>query len=257
MYSTVSRLDPPNAPTGEQAQAASSTPSVGRAQPGPRATGDLPRRASRARDDFALPMPRPSAAAGMLASRPREVTLERSRTEAGLLGTQRWQQLNQQFGKPAWAYLPGVRRAICPWERKDHHPIVHPHRFFVPAEGGRMVDLTKVLDLAGLKADALKYNFVVSPVGALIIGAELPVPWIARVGGPMPHLGHPTLTGGGPSRIAGELRYDRDKDEFYINDNSGRFSRHFHDRGPEQLANAAERFRAAGLVVGVRHGGRR
>lgn len=175
-------------------------------------------------------------------------------TEANLLGTQRWQQLNQQFGKAAWAYKPGWSRPISPWECKDHHPIVHPHRFIVPAEGGRTVDLTQVLDLAGLKADALKYNFVVSPVGALIIGAELPVPWMSRAGGPLPHLGHPTLTGGGPSRIAGELRYDRDNDEFYINDNSGRYSRHFPDRGPEQLANAAERFRAAGLLVAVRHG---
>lgn len=202
-------------------------------------------------------MPRPPLAAGSLASRPREVSLERAWTEAGLLGAHRWQQLSQQFGKPAWAYRPDLRRGICPWERKDRHPIVHSHRFFVPAEGGRTVDLTKVLDLASLKADALRYNFVVSPVGALIIGAELPVPWIARVDGPMPHLGHPTLTGGGPSRIAGELRYDRDNDEFYINDNSGRFSRHFADRGPAQLENAAERFRAAGLAVGVRHGGRR
>ena len=73
------------------------------------------------------------------------------------------------------------------------------------------------------------------------------------MGGRMPSLGHPTLTGGGPGRIAGELRYDHEKDEFFINDDSGRFTLRFQDRGPRQLENVAARFQAAGLPVSVRY----
>ncbi len=232
--------------------------SKGPATPEWQITRDLPARASRAKDDFGLPMPRqptgPSLAAGQERSRPRKVSQERARMEADLLGPQKLQQLDRQFGKAEWARASGIRRAINPWERKDRHPIAHPQRLFVPAEGGRPVELTKMLDLDGLKAGSAEYIFVVSQVGAVILGEELPVPEAAEIGSPMPFLGHPTLTGGGPSRIAGELRYDREKDEFFITDTSGRFNLRFGDRGPQQLENVAERFRAAGLPVSVRYG---
>lgn len=249
-------LIPPS--SGSVERASSKTVSRGRATPGWQITSDLPARASRAKDDFSLPMPRQttgcSLAAGQVASRPREVAQERARTEANLLGPQKRQQLDRQFGKAEWARVPGIRRAINPWERKDNHPIVHPQRLLVPAEGGRPVDLKKMLDLDGLKAGTVEYIFVVSQVGALILGEELPAPGIARIRGPVPFLGHPTLTGGGPGRIAGELRYDREKNEFFINDTSGRFNLRFGDRGPQQLENVAERFRAMGLPVSVRYG---
>lgn len=70
----------------------------------------------------------------------------------------------------------------------------------------------------------------------------------------MPFLGHTTLTGGGPGRIAGELRHDHEKEEFFIHDISGRFNLRYRDRGLPQLENVAARFRAAGLPVNVRHG---
>lgn len=70
----------------------------------------------------------------------------------------------------------------------------------------------------------------------------------------MPFLGHTTLTGGGPGHIAGELRHDHEKEEFFIHDISGRFNLRYRDRGLPQLENVAARFRAAGLPVNVRHG---
>ena len=204
-------------------------------------------------------MPRlPSKAAplaGQVAIRPRELSQWRARVEAHLLGPQELQHLHQQFGRAQPPRAPQVWGAIKPWERGGGHPIVHPQRLLVPAEGGRRVDLATMLDLEGLKAGAVNYLYVVTQVGALILGKELPAPGATKKGGWLPHLGHPTLTGGGPGRIAGELRYDREKEEFFINDNSGRYSLNYRDRGLQQLENVAERFRAAGLAVGVRHGG--
>jgi hypothetical protein len=183
------------------------------------------------------------------------VSEERAQIEANLLGPQRQQQLDQQFGEAKWARTAQPSHAVLPWERdKKGRPLVHPQRLIVPAEGGRSVDLQKMLNLDGLKAGSVKYIFVVTPVGALILGKTLRAPEIYKIGRRVPSLGHPTLTGGGPSRIAGELHYDHKKDEFFINDNSGRYNRHFSDRGPQQLENAAERLRAAGLPVSVRYG---
>ncbi len=259
MQPRVSRLGLAPAPPGTTDPTTEPTPSNAGPKPGPQATCDLPARASRATDDFHLPPPglpaRPTPPAGQVAIRPREVSQWRARVEAHLLGPQKLQHLRQQFGRAEPPRARNVWDAIKPWERGRGHPIVHPQRLLVPAEGGRRVDLATMLDLEGLKAGSVKYLYVVTQVGALIVAKDLPAPGIAGRGGRMPHLGHPTLTGGGPGRIAGELRYDREKDELFINDNSGRYSLNYRDRGPTQLENVAERFRAAGLAVGVRHGG--
>lgn len=218
------------------------------------ATSDLPTRAPRAKDDFDLPMPRrsplPAPAVRQLESRPHEDSLVRAQTEAKLLWPHRLLQLDQQFGKAEWARKLHETPTIKSWERIGSDPIVHPRRLIVPAEGGRTVDLTKMLNLERIKRGLAEYMFVVTPVGALVIGEELPAPGDA--GGTL-FLGHPTLTGGGQGRIAGELRYDREKGEFFINNSSGRYNADYPDRGPQQLENAAERFRAAGLPVSTRY----
>lgn len=80
---------------------------------------------------------RPTAVAGELASRPCEVSEERTQIEAKLLGPQKLESLDRMFGKAEPPRGWGMRRAINPWERIGGHPMVHPQRTLVPAEGGR------------------------------------------------------------------------------------------------------------------------
>lgn len=259
MDHSVSRRGLAPSSSGPVNRTLSGAVSRGRATPGWQSTSDLPARASRAKEDFHLAVPRrtigPTSSAGAMESRSRDVSQERVRIEAELLGPQKREALDRLFGKAEWPRKWDGRPGLTPWERVGVHPIVHPRRVLVPADGERSPDLKTMLDLDGLKAGSVKYIFVVSLVGALILGEQLPVPESARAGRPMPSLGHPTLTGGGPGRIAGELCYDHEKDEFFINDISGRFNLRFRDRGPQQLENVAARFRAAGLPVSVRYGG--
>jgi hypothetical protein len=176
----------------------------------------------------------------------------RTRVEAELLGPLKLQQLDRQFGKAQW---PLSKEDVCPiknWEIRDGRPIVHPEPLLVPAEGGRLVDLKQMLDLEGVKTGSVRYMFVMTQVGALMIGEASIIPGVLRPKGDPARLGHPTLTGGGPARICGELHYDRDGDELYIVNSSGRYNRYFSDRGLQQLENVAKRFQAAGLPVAVR-----
>ena len=80
----------------------------------------------------------------------------------------------------------------------------------------------------------------------VVVGEEYPVGTSAE-GFPQ-KLGHPTLTGGAPARISGELRYMGDG-KWSISNKSGRYSAYL-DRTPEQLNNAAALLQKAGVNIG-------
>lgn len=60
-----------------------------------------------------------------------------------------------------------------------------------------------------------------------------------RKPGTTENYGHVSAIAGGPSRISGEINYDKATKSFTINNKSGRYSKHNPDRTPEQMANAA------------------
>ncbi|MFT4926318.1 MAG: hypothetical protein ACI8WB_002416 [Phenylobacterium sp.] len=83
-------------------------------------------------------------------------------------------------------------------------------------------------DFPMLNDDNTDYRlWAISADGALLIGAEIG------------EQGHPTLTGFKPARIAGELR--KDKEGWFINAKSGRYSSDYSDAN-RLLANAREKF---------------
>ena len=92
-----------------------------------------------------------------------------------------------------------------------------------------------------------------SKLGRLIIAEEMKISVNTQNGEEQKYIGHPSLAGGGRARISGELRFKADPDnpssgKFYINNDSGRFSK-FADRNEMQLKRVAELFRKAGLAV--------
>jgi len=71
--------------------------------------------------------------------------------------------------------------------------------------------------------------WAISYDGALILGKE------------KDDLGHPSITGMKPARVAGELEYRDSEDNWYINSKSGRYSKDY-DNANELLKNALVRF---------------
>ncbi len=92
------------------------------------------------------------------------------------------------------------------------------------------------------------YIWSVDEHGRLLLGVETPVNVLQ--GEPL-RLGHPTLTGGRPSRISGELKWDQNKGRWVINNLSGRYNVGHADRGYEQMRNVADLFEQSGLPVNV------
>jgi hypothetical protein len=185
-------------------------------------------------------------------SRSTEAARLRACTEKQLLGSRRLQQLDKQFGAPALSRIKQGTARIHDWECIGADVLLHPGRVLVPAAGGRTVHLPDLLDLDKLKDGSTFYMFTVTLVGALVIGEAAEIAGMSRADGTPARWGHPTLTGGAPARIAGELHYDPQAQAFYINNHSGRFNKGHHDRGRAQLEQVAELLLANGLEVGLR-----
>jgi hypothetical protein len=97
-----------------------------------------------------------------------------------------------------------------------------------------------------LKLDPTKeYIWLVDEDGKMHVGEELVVGH--EPDGFAQKLGHPTLAGGKPARIGGELRYT-EKEGWTMNNKSGRFSKH-PDRTKLQLDHAANWMRSSGVDV--------
>jgi Flp pilus assembly pilin Flp len=139
--------------------------------------------------------------------------------------------LDSRFGAPQ---PPGGRTGIKPFER-DANGNVIKNPTLQTVEPGKPPVLVP----------GKEYIWAVTKDGKLVIGEEVPT------GNKLPNgrdekLGHPTLVDGQEARIGGELRWT--PDGWVINNASGRYSGH-PDRGPEQLDNAADLFREAGVPV--------
>lgn len=96
-------------------------------------------------------------------------------------------------------------------------------------------------------AKGKKYMWAVDESGNLRIGEELEV-------NPGQLLGHPTLVDGGKARVAGEIKFNPETQQWRINDKSGRYSR---GRSPEVrnqiLDDVQKLFNGAGLNLGVKY----
>jgi Flp pilus assembly pilin Flp len=141
-------------------------------------------------------------------------------------------RLDDAFGSPQ----PPVR--IKDFELgPDGAPLLNPTRQVIGPGTRPVLDPSK------------DYIFLLDREGRLIIGEEVPVGRLPD--GRPARLGHPTLSGGEPARIGGEIRFDPQTGRPVINNLSGRYSNH-PDRGALQLEAAAQRFREAGIDVDTR-----
>ena len=95
-------------------------------------------------------------------------------------------------------------------------------KIFYGSTGGK-------IESAFLGGDYKNIIWAISHDGALILGKE------------KEDLGHPSITGMKPARIAGELLYQSLEDTWYINSKSGRYSKDY-DNANELLKNALIRF---------------
>lgn len=85
-----------------------------------------------------------------------------------------------------------------------------------------------------------QYIWLIDHEGTLVIGQEWPVsPENEK---PPKKLGHPNLTGGGPARIAGELKWFNNPEKLEINNKSGRYTKRISGRQEKHLKHAAELF---------------
>lgn len=172
-----------------------------------------------------------------------------------IIGRQRVSELDADFGSRQ-PVLNLATDGIKSWEREggtwSGQPLMHPQRFIFPGEAPGMLELTPEnlgdrLDLDGIRRGEKKYMWTVSALGRLLIGEELPAGKDPETG-EQRYLGHPTLVGGGPSRISGELRYNQATGKFVISNRSGRYSR-YEDRPGAGLEKVAGMFAQLGLEV--------
>lgn len=172
-----------------------------------------------------------------------------------VVGRQRIARLDADFGSRQ-PVLNLATDGIKDWEREggtsSGKPLMHPQRLVFPGQATGMLELTPEnlgdrLDLDGIRGDEKRYMWTVSALGRLFIGEELPAGKDPQTG-EQKHLGHPTLVGGGPSRISGELRYNPATEKFVVSNQSGRYSR-YEDRTEAGLAKAAGLFSQMGLEV--------
>jgi len=146
--------------------------------------------------------------------------------------TEQLAHLDDAFGRPQ----PPVR--IKDFELgPDGRTLLNPTRQVIGPGARPVLDPSK------------DYIFLLDREGRLIIGEEVPVGRLPD--GRPARLGHPTLSGGDPARIGGEIRFDPQTNRPVINNLSGRYSNH-PDRGAAQLEAAAQRFREAGVDVDTR-----
>lgn len=173
-----------------------------------------------------------------------------------LFGFNRAHKLDREFGSLRWPYRKDRPNGIKPWELDEAgKPLTSSDRIFVPDEKGHFSNLPALLDLEKLKTGEKKYLWAISKSGRLIIAEEKEAIGIKKEDGKQEYIGHPTLVGGGRSRIAGMLMFKADPDnsssgKFYIDNVSGRYSRLL-DRNQMQVEGVAELFRKGGLDVEI------
>lgn len=172
-----------------------------------------------------------------------------------IIGRQRVGELDADFG----SLQPPLNLAtdgIKDWEREggmsNGKPLMHPLRLIVAGSSTGNSDLTPEnvgghLDLDGIKSGEKKYMWTVSALGRLFIGEELPAGKDPETG-EQKYLGHPTLVGGGSSRMSGDLRYNHATGKFVVSNRSGRYSR-YEDRPEAGLQKVADMFSRLGLEV--------
>ncbi|MBF0295163.1 MAG: hypothetical protein HQL96_08220 [Magnetococcales bacterium] len=85
-------------------------------------------------------------------------------------------------------------------------------------------------------SEGTSYLWLIDHEGTLVIGQELPIR------GSKQTLGHPNLTGGGPARIAGELKWFDNPKRFSLNNKSGRYTKRISGRLTEHIKHASELF---------------
>lgn len=140
-------------------------------------------------------------------------------------------QLDARYGAP---FPPAYAKA---WETNPDGSTVRNPGLQVCGEGHPLQPDPNVLQIWAVLAN-----------GTLVLGTEVEVG--VDENGKALKLGHPTLTGATPARIAGELRWQNQHP--VINNKSGRYSAH-PDRGPTQLMNAAALWATCGLTVTTKY----
>jgi len=169
-----------------------------------------------------------------------------------LIGRAAAEELDKRF-----ASLQPVRtkdgEGIHDWERDAAGtPLTHARRIALPDKQGNIPDLTRAnfkdqIDLAALMRGEKRYIWAVGALGRVFVGEEVPLGTDPSTGKER-YLGHPTLVGGGPARICGDISYDAATGEFEVCDKSGRYSR-YEDRTELHLIEVARLFAQAGLRV--------
>lgn len=172
-----------------------------------------------------------------------------------IIGRQRVGELDANFG----SLQPPLNLAtdgIKDWEREggtsNGKPLMHPLRLIIAGSETVNSDLSPEnlgghLDLDGIKSGEKKYMWTVSALGRLFIGEELPAGKDPETG-EQKYLGHPTLVGGGPARMSGDLRYNHATGKFVVSNRSGRYSR-YEDRPEAGLQKVADIFSRLGFEV--------
>jgi RHS repeat-associated protein len=128
---------------------------------------------------------------------------------------------------------------------QEGHPYAGIKDFEIGSNGKVIVNPELQIIRPGGKAaplqDGKNYLWVIDESGNLRIGVEAPI----TPGSPNA-LGHPTLVEGGKARVGGEIRYE---DGWYVNDNSGRYSKgRTREQASVLLDNAHRLMENAGLT---------
>jgi len=174
-----------------------------------------------------------------------------------LVGKARAEQLDREWGTLQRARVKNGKPQIHAWEEG-----LHPDRVVVPVGNPQNCDLKSMIDLEAIKAGT-PMLWSVGMGAPLILGPFTLLPDPDPETGKEQRLGHPALVAGDKdpgsgewvwgkqARISGELRWDESRKQFYIINQSGRYSRHL-DRGMDQMVKVAQQFEKSGLAVEIR-----
>jgi hypothetical protein len=165
---------------------------------------------------------------------------------ADVVGRVTAESLDEDWGRLHTPRVKNGKPQIHSWEEG-----LHPQRVSIARGNPKGIDLGRVLDLDQVR-QGTPVLWAVGIGGTLQLAPHTLLEGLDAKTGKERRLGHPSLFGGSKqSRIAGELHWDAGTDRFYINNRSGRYSRH-EDRGLHQMQKVAEQFAACGLPVEIR-----
>jgi hypothetical protein len=171
-----------------------------------------------------------------------------------LIGVEKARDLDTHFGslQPVRAFnKKGQVSGVKDWERdQDGKPLTNEKRIVMPNANGEFTSLSNLIDIEALKRREKNYLWAAGALGRVFIGEEEPVEGVDPETNKQRFRAHPTLLGGGPARICGELRYDASDETFVVNNKSGRYSR-YEDRNESHLHEVAQLFSQAGLKVKI------